>query len=334
MPGPGGDAVRLVVVGPGRLGLSLAVDLAAAGVLEPRVVVGRRPAPPPFLRRHAPAVRYLATERDGQSGRPDGGHAVARVGVPPAAALSAALGGSLSEAALLFAVPDDAIPGTAAAWTTALARADLPVPAIALHTSGFHRSDALAPLADGGASVGSWHPLVALAAPRREAFRGSTVGVEGESAAIGLAESIARAVGARPVRLRADGKARWHAAAVYASNCLVACLSVAAREVAAASDGEAGLVDLLPLARSALQATAEHGLAGGLTGPVARGDVETVVGHLRALDPAAASLYRLLAEELLRIASPRLSLARRRALHAALAESEAPGEAGDAAEEG
>src|SRR5262249_20746494 len=52
---------------------------------------------------------------------------------------------------------------------------------------------------------------------------------------------------------------------------------------------------LLPLIRSVVENVARSGAGSALTGPVARGDLRTVVGHLRALareDPALADLYR------------------------------------------
>lgn len=332
--GDGDAGPRLILVGPGRLGLSLAADLTAAGLLEAPVVVGLRPDPPSFLTRQVPAARYLAAAPGAEAaGAPPGeaGEGDGRAGAPSAEALARVLGGRPADA-LFFAVPDDALAPAAGAWAAAYARSDVPTPGVVLHTSGFHGSEALAPLAEAGASAGSWHPLTAIAAPRRGAFRERTVGIEGRGAAIALAETLAEAVGARAVRVRPGEKARWHAAAVFASNCLVACLSVAAREAAAASDG-AGLRDLLPLARSALEEVAERELPEGLTGPVARGDAGTVAGHLLALDPAAAALYRLLAEELLLVAGPRLDEERRRALRAALAPSPVPEEA-DAVERG
>lgn len=309
--------MRLIVVGPGRVGLSLAADLAGAGLLDRLLVVGPRPDAPPFLRRHAPGALYAfpAPGREpGPEARPSG----APAGADALALLGETPRNRPSEAALLFAVPDGAVAAAAAAWASALERANLPAPGVALHTSGLLPAAELAPLAGVGASVGSWHPLVALAGPRLGAFRGLTVGVEGEPAAVALGERIADAVGARPVRVRGGEKARWHAAAVLASNCLLACLSAAAREASAASDGGAEIDDLLPLARSALDEVADHGLTEGLTGPVARGDAAAVARHLDALDPGAAALYRPLAVELLRLAAPRLDAEAARALRAAL----------------
>lgn len=346
MGGGPGAPVGLVVVGPGAVGLSLAAGLARSGAFGPVAVVGRRAAASPFLRRSAPKVLYFPLA--GREGSRPAGPDAARSGEERPAPRSPAAGeegparetvvelweGCAPGPVLLFAVPDDALSPAAAAWAGALARAGLPPPAAALHASGFHPSSVLAPLATAGAEVASWHPLVALAGPRTEAFAGRTVAIEGGEAGLATAKAIAKGVGARTVRVAAREKARWHAATAFASNGLVACLSVAAREAAAASAGETGLEDLLPLARSALEEVAARGLEGGLTGPVARGDARTVVGHLDALDPAAAALYRLLAAELARLAASRLDPASRRALARALGGEPGAEERGDAVRDG
>jgi predicted short-subunit dehydrogenase-like oxidoreductase (DUF2520 family) len=57
----------------------------------------------------------------------------------------------------------------------------------------------------------------------------------------------------------------------------------------------------LPLIRGAA-ANLEIGPAAALTGPVRRGDAETVAAHLKALPPEARKLYLLLAREALQLA--------------------------------
>lgn len=206
---------------------------------------------------------------------------------------------------LVFSVPDDALAGVGAAWSDALRAAGAP-PGVALHTSGLHAGGILGPLRADGWSVGSWHPLRAFASADPNAFAGITVGLEGDDQAVRAGEALARALGARPLRVSAAAKPRYHAAAVFASNYLVACLSVARRELRAAAGEEATLQALLPLARSALDAVESAGLAKGATGPVVRGDAGTVERHLRALDASSAALYRGLASELLRLAGAQL----------------------------
>lgn len=303
--GPG----RVVVVGPGRVGLSLAAALSAAG--HGVSVRGRSPDPPPFLA-SLPGVDY-GTSAPAEPGRD-------------------------AADTLVFCVPDDALAEAAGAWASPAsaagggegasgadrgdagsraprvdpggARADDDRPPrrrpVALHTSGVHGADALAPLRDAGRAVAACHPLTSVSAPRADAFREITFGIGGDPAAAERARALARAVGGRPLGLEPGAHSRYHGAAVFASNFLVACLSVAARELAAATGGEGSLDDLLPLARAAVENVAEDGLAAGATGPLARGDAGTVRRHLEALPGDPAALYRRLARELLDVVGGRL----------------------------
>ncbi len=56
---------------------------------------------------------------------------------------------------------------------------------------------------------------------------------------------------------------------------------------------------LLPLIRASVDNVDALGPGDALTGPVARGDADTVVRHLEALGPDDASTYRALAREAL-----------------------------------
>ena len=331
-------AGRLVVVGPGRLGLSLAAALHAAAAAREVEVRGRTPREP----ESGPDA--------GGAGRPGARPPFLRS--RPGIAFARGVGELPGPGGcLLFAVPDDALAEACRAWAAAggggptAGRADpaagpgpageaaagpAPPPPVALHTSGVHPSSVLAPLRDLGFAAASWHPLAAVARPDPEAVHGRAWGVEGDRAARERAAAFTRSLEGRILPVRAGGHARYHAAAVFASNFLVACLGVAREELAAALEapGEARAEDLLPLARAALDAVERDGLAAGLTGPVARGDAGTVRAHLAALEPARRALYRGLARELLGLAAPGLGDERTAALEAALEEEGAAPAAG------
>lgn len=283
----------ILIVGPGRVGLSLAAALSDAG--HPVTVHGRSAETPGFLAGRD-GVRYA-------SDRPS----------PSDAA---------RPSTLVFTVPDDELAEIAARWAV-----EAPDPvggsgsspaAVALHTSGVHASDALAPLREGGWSVAAWHPLTALAAPRTDAFRDIAFAVEGDDRATERARGLTRTMGGRALEVEPGAHARYHASAVFASNYLVACLAVAARELDGATRGDAGLPDLLPLATAALDNLREGGLSAGATGPLSRGDVGTVRRHLEALPEESAELYRRLARELLQVVEGRLAPAAARELRTAL----------------
>lgn len=232
-----------------------------------------------------------------------------------------------SASTVVFCVPDDALAAAAAARAPMLAtaaREEGPAP-VALHTSGVHPASILDPLRQLGYAVAAWHPLTVVDRPAGAALLGVTWGLEGDAEAVERAEALTEALAGRTLRLAADQHARYHAAAVFASNFVVACLGVATdelreavdRSTPAASDDPA-VGSLLPLARAAIDAVARGGVRRGLTGPVVRGDVGTVRRHLEALDGERRELYQALARELLRLAGPDLPPDRAAALEEAL----------------
>jgi predicted short-subunit dehydrogenase-like oxidoreductase (DUF2520 family) len=188
---------------------------------------------------------------------------------------------------LVIATPDAAI-GEVAALVQ-------PRPEVVVaHLSG---SVGLAPL-DGHPRVAVLHPLVALPDPERGAER--LVGAWFGLAATGdpLVEEVVDELHGRIVRVAEGDWARYHAAAVIASNHLVALLGQVER-VAASID--APLEAYLDLARGALDDVVSLGPAAALTGPVRRGDHATVERHLAALPDPERAAYRALAEEAARL---------------------------------
>lgn len=208
---------------------------------------------------------------------------------------------------VLICVPDDAIASVAEALT------ELDHPwsdTIVAHTSGAKTAAALAPLAEQGAATMSFHPLQTFAKDTPpEAFEGIVVGLEGDDRAVAAGEALARALGARPVRLTPEDKALYHAAAALASNGLVALLAVV-EEVFSASDRgpetpESALDLVEPLIEQTLENLQQGTPEGALTGPVARGDEETVQTHLDVLaaeTPHLVPLYAALSTEVVRVA--------------------------------
>ena len=264
------SADRLWIVGAGRLGLALGLTLHRSGAVASLAYTGRRPDPPdhPLFRGGATYSADLQAPADDLTG-------------------------------IVLAVPDGAIPGVAAAL------AGLPPGIPVLHASGALSVDALAPLAARGHPVGGLHALAAVADPvaGAERLRGATFGVEGEGEARSLALRIVEGCGGRALAVPSEGKPLYHAAAVFAANYAVALLGVAERLM-----GEAGVppeearAALAGLASGAVENVALRGPAAALTGPVARGDAETVRLHLGRLSGADRPLYSLLAREALALA--------------------------------
>ncbi|WP_041695938.1 Rossmann-like and DUF2520 domain-containing protein [Alicyclobacillus acidocaldarius] len=166
---------------------------------------------------------------------------------------------------------------------------------VVFHTSGALASDVLEPAAVRGAKTASVHPLQTFAGDEDDAERlkGVAVAVEGQPEAVRLACSLAAAWGARPFAIAAADKPAYHAAAVLASNAVIALMATASRLAPLPE----GAKSLLPLAQRTLENLASLGIPAALTGPIERGDVDTVAEHLRALerDPAARRVYLALA---------------------------------------
>jgi len=210
-------------------------------------------------------------------------------------------------ALLLVAVPDRALPAAAAA----LARRAWPPGSVALHTSGAVEVAALAPLRAAGLAIGGLHPLHSFVDLERDvaALQRAILAVEGDAPALALAERIAHELGARAFRLAPGARPAWHAAASHACNHLVALTDQAIELLAAAGlDREAARAALLPLQRGTLDNLAAHAPAEALTGPIVRGEVEVVRGHLAALaaaPPDVAAAYRALGRRAVALAQAR-----------------------------
>lgn len=164
-----------------------------------------------------------------------------------------------------------------------------------LHLSGSLSSRVLRALADAGAAIGSLHPLVSLAAgpdgrpapiPANTPFF-----AEGDPAALSVARELALAVGGTFSEINTDDKAIYHAGATIAGN-LSAILHAAGGEALRHARIPSPERALLPLVRASSEAVAAHGGVAGLTGPLSRGDVDTLAENIEALRPLGASLRR------------------------------------------
>jgi predicted short-subunit dehydrogenase-like oxidoreductase (DUF2520 family) len=186
--------------------------------------------------------------------------------------------------AVLLCVPDDAIGSTAE-------RLEVAVPALVGHVSGASTLDVLASAAGRGVDTFSLHPLQTFA-HLETAVEGTPAAIAGSSdESLGYARSLAEALGMRPFEVPEEHRAAYHAAAAMASNLLVA-LEESAAEVLARLGIADGRELLTPLVLRTAANWAEHGPA-ALTGPIARGDRDTVQRHRVALAESAPELVRL-----------------------------------------
>jgi len=194
---------------------------------------------------------------------------------------------------LVIASRDDEIESTAAR----LAPFALKVKWV-VHLSGFKSVEALAPFARLGVGTGSFHPLQSLSDPESGArsLAGAWAGITAADPLFASLADLARSMEMIPFRLLDSVKPIYHGAAAAASNYVVAALDLAHSLFEAAS---VPLEAVEPLTRTAVANAFSQGPGEALTGPIARGDWDTVRGQFRAVgavDPGRARQFRLMAE--------------------------------------
>jgi predicted short-subunit dehydrogenase-like oxidoreductase (DUF2520 family) len=196
--------------------------------------------------------------------------------------------------------------------------------AVVLHANGsLDPRQALDRLRSAGHPTGTFHPLVPLAEPARASamLRGAWIGIDGDAAAIRVAETLAERLGAHVLTIPADGRAAYHAAAVIASNFPTVLAALAAGLMQQSGVGPSAARDAVRhLMAAAMTNLGSGALHAALVGPVSRGDAETIARHLAALaaDPDLLSVYVALSRAALSIAAEQgadaAALARIRAL--------------------
>ena len=207
---------------------------------------------------------------------------------------------------ILIAVPDCAVTNVSNLIADAGIRGG-----IALHTCGTQGPDALRRLMEHGVSCGTIHPLQTIVNAEQGigALLGCAFAVDGDGPAIRWAEEIAAKFEGEVLHIPQELRPLYHAGAVMASNYLVGLVDAAQHLMEMAGVGREGsLRALAPLLRATLENILRQGPAAALTGPIERGDTETVAAHLRALSTAPEQiqhLYRAAGLEVLQMALDR-----------------------------
>lgn len=191
---------------------------------------------------------------------------------------------------------------------------------VVFHCSGAVSSSVLAPLGAKGAFVGSVHPIRSFADPviAHSSFSGTYCALEGDPQAVERMRPLFEALGARTFELSQESKTRCHAGHVMVSNYLVALLDIG-RRVYETAGVPNHLIDgvMLSLAHGALTNITSLGTTNALTGPIVRGEFDTVKAQLDALRQksvegqadVSAGVYALLGQVALQIAERKGTLA-------------------------
>jgi predicted short-subunit dehydrogenase-like oxidoreductase (DUF2520 family) len=189
---------------------------------------------------------------------------------------------------VLLAVPDDVLPGLVSGLaTTGAFRAGQ----IVVHTNGARGVDVLAPATAVGVLPLALHPAMTFTGHAEDVARlaAACVGVTvADETGWSVGEALVLEMGAEPVRVPPQARPLYHAALAHGANHLATLV----RDAVDALE-RAGVVPaerlLGPLLEAALDNTLRHGDR-ALTGPVTRGDLDTVRLHLRVLADSAPEL--------------------------------------------
>jgi predicted short-subunit dehydrogenase-like oxidoreductase (DUF2520 family) len=262
----------VAILGPGRLGSSLAFALKSAGY-SIREIISRNRA---SSIKSATALAH-------------------KVGAKASSLAKARLDADL----LWLCVPDSQISPIA----HQLAAKKLDRPNFVFHSSGALTSDELDSLRQPGASVASVHPLMTFVRGASPSLENVPFALEGDREAIRTAQTIAHDLGGEPFLISAETKPLYHAWGAFLSPLLVAAL-ITSEQVAHA----AGLSTrharkkMMPIIRQTLANYFALGPAGSFSGPLVRGDTHVLRRHLAHLKklPEARAVYLALTSAALR----------------------------------
>lgn len=287
MPGKKKTTTRkptVAIVGAGSLATFLAAALHEAGFTITEIVA-----------------------RDSARSRRRARALASKVGAQTVTAHSAALDATL----LWFCVPDRAIRGVASDLAVQMAvratshkkgRVQKRV-CLAFHSSGALLSRELEPLRKAGTAVASVHPLMTFVAGAHPSLMGVPFALEGDEAAKRVARQIIRELGGESFSLPPARKAAYHAWATLTSPLLLAFLVTLERAARAAGfTREDARHKSLPIIKQTLANYVRLGPARSFSGPLIRGDTETVAKHLAVMKkyPGEREVYIALARAALR----------------------------------
>jgi len=193
--------------------------------------------------------------------------------------------------------PDDAIESTCKA---VVEHQGFDKHAVVIHCSGALSSAVLSSARRCEARVASLHPLQSFASvdQAEKLVPGSFCAIEGDKTALPVARQLVQDVGGVLMEITPEAKPLYHAAAVAASNYLVTLMDLALKlDRGAGIPSDGSFRALLPLIKGTLNNIGAKGIPAALTGPVARGDVDTVTAHLRAIEeraPECLMIYKTL----------------------------------------
>lgn len=263
---PGVKSLSISIVGAGRLGTALAERLNEAGYCISQIIARTN-------KRSMANARALAEKLHAQA------VSIGKVQVS----------GDL----IWFCVSDEEVSRAATGFPSGQWKGK-----VAFHSSGVLTSEALESLRKQGARVASVHPLMTFVRGSVPQLAGVPFAIEGDRAAVRVAKQIVHNLEGHAINVRKQDKVAYHAFATMVCPLLVSLLAAAEKTAALAGRSAAEVRRrMMPILRQTLANYEELGPAGAFSGPIVRGDTETIRQHLAALAaiPAARNAYTALA---------------------------------------
>jgi len=173
---------------------------------------------------------------------------------------------------------------------------------IVLHSSGALSSDVLAPMRRAGAHVASLHPMMTFVPGASPKMSEVPFAVEGDRQAVSAARQLVKGLRAPIFPIEKRFKTLYHALGSFSSPMLVATLTTAERvgRAAGLSPNQTRRI-IAPILRETIKNYVERGPSAAFSGPIKRGDLDTIRRHLKELKrvPGASEVYRALAKSAL-----------------------------------
>ncbi|KAF5279904.1 hypothetical protein FQR65_LT15155 [Abscondita terminalis] len=178
---------------------------------------------------------------------------------------------------------------------------------IVLHCSGSLSSDVLKIIKEKNCFIASAHPMRSFAKPdiSFKQYAGTYCAIEGDNEAVNIIKELFTKIGSVVYSIDKEKKSSYHASGVFASNYLVTlCQNSLLCLKDAGVESEISMKIIASLMQSTLN-NLETTLSPekSLTGPIKRGDINTITKHLNALPEPLADLYKTLGLATLDIAN-------------------------------
>jgi len=165
-----------------------------------------------------------------------------------------------------------------------------------IHMSGALSSEIIDRAKDFGARVLSVHPVQSFASLERaiEVLPGSIFSIEGDKEAYDTAVAFVEALGGEYFFIDRKAKPLYHAGACVVSNYLVTIIDFGVKLLESTGiSRQMALKALMPLINGTVKNIENIGIPRALTGPVARGDLATVIKHMECMEEMAPELLKL-----------------------------------------